>query len=78
MAISPQLDFDIVLRPPLRVERGSVVRLAGRLCVVLGFEPVGASSPTAYLQDAETGEYRSATHDEMTAPPAHAATAPAA
>ena len=77
MTISPRLDFDIVLRPPSRVERGSVVRLAGRLCVVLGYEPLGASSATAYLQDAETGEYRSATLDKMTAPPAHAATAPA-
>ena len=78
MSISPQLDVDIVLHPALRLERGSVVRLAGRLCVVLGFEPLVASSATAYLQDAETGEYRSATLEEIAAARAHAATAPAA
>jgi hypothetical protein len=76
MAIPQQLDFDIVRDPRLRVERGSVVRLAGRLCVVLGFEPLGPGA--AYLQDAQTGEYRSVTREEMAGPSPHAATAPAA
>jgi hypothetical protein len=71
----PQLEFDVLRRRAVRVERGSVVRLAGHLHVVLGFEPLGGS--TAYLQDAGTGEYRSAGLAELTETSSPATTAAA-
>jgi hypothetical protein len=75
MPTSPQLGLDVVRRAAVRVERGSVVRVGGQLHVVLGFEPLAAA--TAYLQDAATGEYRSATVAELAGPSA-ATTAAAA
>jgi hypothetical protein len=76
MPIAPPQGFDVVRQPLARVERGSVVRLGGRVHVVLGFEP--AAPGTAYLQDGVTGAYRSATLAELAAPSAPATTAAAA
>jgi hypothetical protein len=78
MVVSSGLSFDAACRPLPRVERGAVVRLGGRLHLVLAFDPTTTGPRAACLEDLETGAFRTATVDELAAPAPSAATDAAA
>jgi hypothetical protein len=60
MFAMPEPTFGSVRRLRPSVERGTVVSFAGRPHVVVGFDPMSVLEPLVYLEDAETGERRSA------------------
>lgn len=58
MLVLPEQPREAVRRLPGHVQRGMLVRHAGRTCVVSGFDPMSVTDPCAYLVDRETGERR--------------------
>jgi hypothetical protein len=52
----PDQTFGTLRCLPGHVERGMLVRHAGRVCVVSGFDPMSVTDPCAYLVDRETRE----------------------
>jgi len=65
---SSELALDNGQRPLRLIRRDTAVELDGRLYIVLGFDPMSVIPATAYLQDLETGEQRSAAPDDAVTP----------
>ena len=68
LTLTRSVATEVEKRMSRRLQVGSLVGWNGRLHFVRGFDPMGASVPRAYLQDAETGEQRRILLDDLLDP----------
>jgi len=65
LTLSSSIAAEVEKRTSRPLEIDGLVRWNGRLCFLRGFDPMGATVPRAFLEDAETGEPRIVPLDDL-------------